>query len=120
MTKHQDTGKAGENLAAIYLEERGCRVLERNWRYRKLEIDIIVLDGDFLALVEVKTRSSARHGSVIEAVTPAKEKQMLEAAEIYLEQNRLDYEIRFDIITIVLGPGTPDIQYYPGAFSAFS
>lgn len=120
MAQHHHTGKTGENLAADYLQERGCQVLERNWRFGKLEIDIIVLDGEILALVEVKTRSSVRHGSVIEAVTPAKEKQMLEAAEIYLEQHGLGNEIRFDIITIVLGAGTPDIQYYPGAFSAFS
>ncbi|TMR21000.1 YraN family protein [Nonomuraea turkmeniaca] len=67
-----ELGKQGEQIAVIYLEAKGMKILERNWRCRYGEIDIIAEDGPTLVVVEVKTRSSRSHGTALESVNPAK------------------------------------------------
>jgi putative endonuclease len=94
-------GKEGESLGAKYLAKKGYRIIERNYRYHRNEIDIIARHNKTLCFVEVKTRSSAEKGHPAESVTPAKQKEIIKAAKAYLAftgQNEADS--RFDVIAV--------------------
>ena len=87
MAKHLDTGKKGEQLAVNYLTKQGFNVLETNWRYKKLEVDIIAKDGEILVFVEVKTRSTDFFGKPEEFVDKQKEKHLAKAGAAYIRIN---------------------------------
>ncbi len=118
MAKHNETGKLGEELAAAFLLDKGYLILETNWRFKRAEIDIIAKDEreDILIFVEVKTRSSDYFGKPEEFVSPQKEKLMADAAQVYAEEIQHDWEIRFDIMGIVLKEGKPEISHLADAF----
>ncbi|MCO6476913.1 MAG: YraN family protein [Phaeodactylibacter sp.] len=101
MARHNEVGKAGEALARRYLEEKGYRILEANWRYRRAEVDLIAMDGPVLVFVEVKTRGSDAFGRPEEFVTPQKEQLITDAAMEYMESIGHDWELRFDIISVL-------------------
>lgn len=96
------TGSAYEAVAASYLTARGYRVLERNFRCRQGEIDLIARDGRYLVFVEVKYRRSLAKGDPAEAVGPAKQKRIRQAAAFYLYSRGLtcDTPCRFDVVAI--------------------
>lgn len=108
MSEHYDPhslGRQGEQLAAEYLIRKGFRILERNYRSRRNEIDIIALDRGTLCFIEVKTRGSLEKGHPIEAVTPQKQKEIIKAAKAYLlTLDNREPDCRFDVITILAGP----------------
>ncbi|MBU6342521.1 MAG: YraN family protein [Bacteroidetes bacterium] len=114
----QNLGKAGEDLAAAFLENKHFRIVERNYRAGRLELDLIAWSPEgILVFVEVKTRSSNNFGGPIDAVTDAKQHKMAKAAAHYM--HRIDYEwiIRFDILAVHLLPGkTPEITHVEDAF----
>jgi putative endonuclease len=116
MLTKKEIGLKGELLAARYLESKGLKLLEKNWRCEVTEADIIALDGDTLVVVEVKTRTSERHGAPEEAVDERKQEKMIEAAEIYLELKNLGHEVRFDIIAILLNQAGHTINHIQSAF----
>ena len=116
MAKHNELGKKGEDIAAQYLSEKGYEILERNWRNRHKEIDIIAKDGNELVVVEVKTRQNDEHGEPDLAVTRPKQTRLIYAANAYIFQNNLDINTRFDIITIVFKDGKPVIDHIQDAF----
>jgi putative endonuclease len=104
-SKGKDTrkaaGSAGERLAARFLEEKGLKILERNFRTREGEIDLIALDGEIIVFTEVKTRRSTTCGYPIEAVDDKKQEQIRYIAEIYLAKNGwMEREIRYDTFTL--------------------
>lgn len=100
-----DISKIGESLAVKHLKARGCKILARNYRARRGEIDIIVRDGEFTVFVEVKTRRSLKFGLPQAAVTLQKQRQISKIALAYLQsQNLLDAPCRFDVIAIHLSP----------------
>ncbi|MCB0633717.1 MAG: YraN family protein [Lewinella sp.] len=101
MAKHLDLGSRGEQLAKELLEAKGYVLLETNWRYRRSEVDLIVKDGVILVFVEVKTRTTAYFGSPETFVTPQKEKLLVRAAHAYMQQSEHEWEIRFDVVSIV-------------------
>ncbi|WP_282779650.1 YraN family protein [Phaeodactylibacter xiamenensis] len=101
MARHNDIGHAGESIAKRYLEERGYRILETNWRYRRAEVDLIAMDGKTLVFVEVKTRNTTAFGEIEDFVTRKKEDLLIAAAHAYMEHIDHDWEIRFDIIAIL-------------------
>ncbi|MEQ8705623.1 MAG: YraN family protein [Phaeodactylibacter sp.] len=101
MARHNDIGHAGEAIARRYLEERGYRTLETNWRYRRAEVDLIVMDGRTLVFVEVKTRNTTAFGEIEDFVTRKKEAMLIAAAHAYMEHIDHDWEVRFDIIAIL-------------------
>ena len=106
-------GRNGEDIACLMLQERGFRILDRNFRYGRQEIDIVCLDGTALRFVEVKTRREPVEGEAWEAVTPAKMRNIGRAAQRYLDSFRSRRsgrtgpripdieEIFFDIVTVV-------------------
>ena len=102
MAKHIETGKKGEALAKQYLEERGYRILETNWRFSRAELDLIAMQQEVLVFIEVKTRSSDYFGTPDAFVDSKKEKLMAEAAAAYMRKINHDWEIRFDIISVLM------------------
>lgn len=107
MAKHLESGNKGEICAEKFLENQGCEILLRNWRYKNLEVDLIVKDADILVFVEVKTRSTIGFGQPFEFVDQQKKQKLIRAADHYLEQNDFQGEIRFDIVSVLL---TDDIK----------
>ncbi|RCV47613.1 YraN family protein [Marinitenerispora sediminis] len=99
-------GRRGEELAAVYLERAGMRVLARNWRCREGEIDIVARTGATLVAAEVKTRSSARFGSPLEAVTAAKRARLRRLAHMWAAGRPESYaRVRVDVLSVLPGPG---------------
>ena len=102
MSKHSETGARGERLAEEFLVINGYHILHRNWRMARKEIDLIALDQDEVVFVEVKTRSGLNFGSPEEAVSPKKQKNIREAAELFSLQFPEHEKFRFDVISILL------------------
>lgn len=119
MAEHNDTGKKGEDVAAEYLQQQGLQILERNWKNRFEEIDIVALDKELLVIVEVKTRSSLAFGKPEESVGLRKQRLLVNAAEAYIQKNNSEHETRFDIVSVLLNGSTANIQHIKHAFSPF-
>ncbi len=99
--ERKEVARRGEEAAAAYLERTGMCVVDRNWRTKSGEIDIVALDGETVVLVEVKTRRTQSHGTPEEAVTPTKQKRLLRLAEAYVSHAGLESPvIRFDVISV--------------------
>ena len=107
-------GREKEELAAAYLKEQGYLVIEKNFRCRAAEIDLIARDGDILSFIEVKFRSSSKCGDPLEAVGPLKQKKIYEAALFYIARKGIpaDTQIRFDVVSIL----SDDITLIKNAF----
>lgn len=101
--KSTDIGKKFEDKAVNFLENLGYRILDRNFRTRRGEIDIIALDGKTLVFVEVRFRKDSSFGTPQETVNKAKIKKIISAANRYISMKNLDFQdIRFDVIAIDL------------------
>ena len=116
MAEHNDLGTLGEEMAAKHLHDNGFIILTTNWRFGKDEIDIIAEKGEFLVIVEVKTRRSAGYGEPEVFVNQAKQRFLVRATQAYLERNEVEKETRFDVISIVLNNTTRIINHIEGAF----
>jgi putative endonuclease len=81
MAEHNLVGERGEQLATEYLSKNGYEIIERNWRFKKAEIDIIAIFKDEIVIVEVKTRTSEEFENPKEAVTISKQKNIVKAAD---------------------------------------
>ena len=113
-------GSEGERAAAEFLEARGYRILERNYRTRLGEIDLVAEEGCTLVFVEVKVRLNDRFGGPAAAITPAKQSRIARLAQHYMLRRRLgERPCRFDVVLIWGGdPKTRRIELLPGAFDA--
>jgi putative endonuclease len=116
MSEHLETGLKGEREAVNFLTQNGYQILEKNWRTGKFEIDIIAKISDIIVIAEVKTRTGTFFQEPFEAVTRKKQKFLIEAANAYIEINKLDLEVRFDIISIVYNNGNFKIFHIIDAF----
>lgn len=106
-------GILGEKFAASYLLKHGFRILERNFKARYGEIDIVAKDHDTVVFVEVKTRSGNVYGSPEDAVTPRKLREVIQTAQYYqLTRNLQSVSMRIDVVAIVLDPFTFDVRYF--------
>lgn len=113
----QGTGKAGEDAAVDYLTKKGYRILERNFRFERGEIDIVAEDGDVLVFVEVKARSTHQFGEPEDALTPRKQEYLRRTAEGYLFSHDIDdRECRFDVIAIDIHGARMEIRHLEEAF----
>nr|WP_293534942.1 YraN family protein [Prevotella sp.] len=103
MAEHNDLGKWGEDEAALYYEDRGYEILERDWKVGKRDIDLIALteDKDTLVFVEVKTRQNNDLQEPEEAVDVKKMRNLAIAANAYVKLHDLDMDVRFDIISVI-------------------
>ena len=116
MAEHNDLGKIGEELARKFLISNGYSIRASNWYFGKNEIDIIAEKENVLAIVEVKTRSSAFEAEAQSTVTKKKQKFLINAANFYLIKHKIEKEARFDIITIIVSNNKPDIEHIENAF----
>ncbi|MEP0547979.1 MAG: YraN family protein [Rhodothermales bacterium] len=123
----KDTGDHGENLAADYLEAKGYRILERNYRFNREEVDLVCFQpyddytqGGELVFVEVKARRGLGYGRPEAAVTRDKQEAIMRVAEAYLHETRLEGALaRFDVIAVLLGGREPEIEHFENAFGMF-
>ena len=116
-SRAQKFGKQSENLAAHYLQLKGYRILESNYRNRIGEIDIIAREGAALVFIEVKARKTGRYGSPKTAVTPAKQAKIANTALAYLkETGQMGSKARFDVVAIDARYDPPDIEVVKNAF----
>lgn len=118
MAKHNDTGTMGEALARRHLEEEGFAVVETNWRRGKYEVDIIAYREGLIVFAEVKTRSDVEHGNPEDFVDRKKQRAYVRMADAYVTMHRRQEEVRFDIISVVVGAGGTSIEHLENAFSA--
>ena len=118
-------GDRGEAIAAAYLEAQGLTVLERQYRFERAEVDLVCFEpaaqyeqGGELVFVEVKTRTGLGYGRPEEAVTEAKQRNIVRAAQAYLHERRLEGSLcRFDVVSVLLqGEAEPDVEHFPDAF----
>ena len=117
---HLDLGRQGENAAAQLLESKGLRILERNLRLGRLELDLVCQDGDTLVFVEVKTRAEGSLATPAEGLTAQKRSRLLRAAQAYLSKHDLWHRpCRLDLVAVLFRAGTlHNIQHTPDAFTA--
>lgn len=116
MSDKIETGAIGENLAAEFLTKKGFEVVERNYRSKRAEVDLIVKRDNWLIFVEVKTRSSDAWGQPESFVTNAQRKLIYDAAEDYIYSKDWHGHIRFDIVSVK--PGIrPEIVHFEDAIS---
>jgi len=116
MAESHDLGQKGEVLAADHLTKAGFKILFRNWKWGKHEIDIIAENKDFIIFAEVKTRSDDYQMHPVTAVTKEKQKSIIFAADGYIKRYKIDKESRFDVITVIKAGEEFQIDHIEDAF----
>ena len=116
MAEHLETGKEGEQNATDFLIGKGYEIMVRNYRHRHAEIDIIAKKGKMLLFVEVKTRRNLSYGMPETFVDYAKTKLIMKAAEHYIFDIDWQFDIRFDIISVVINQNETKIHHVEDAF----
>jgi putative endonuclease len=99
-TTKQAIGDAGEDAALSYLSERGLKLVERNFRCKGGEIDLIMQDRDVLVFVEVRARANTTHGGAAASITARKQARLILAAQVFLQGRREPPPCRFDVVAI--------------------
>ena len=118
MAEHNELGRWGEDIAARYLEDKGYRVIYRDWKYGHRDLDIIATDDNGLCVIaEVKTRQNEKYADADLAVSPQKIRSLSIAANAFVKSHRINVTLRFDIITIVGTPVQYEIRHVEDAFS---
>ena len=117
MDRRTDTGREGEDAALAVYRRRGFDLVARNWRCRIGELDLIVTRGDMLVFCEVKTRRGSGFGGGYEAVTGRKRTKVRAITEAFLVSTRSrPGSIRFDVASVTLGAGGPEVELFEDAF----
>lgn len=111
-----ETGRKAEELAAAFLRAKGLAVLERNFRVKVGEIDIVARDGDEVVFVEVRARASREFGGAAASVGGAKRRRLIRAARLWLQARGWDGACRFDVVALDGGR----LEHLPAAFEADS
>jgi putative endonuclease len=116
MAAHNELGTQGEKFAFEYLLSKGFEILEKNYRYLKAEVDLVVKKDELIIFVEVKTRATDYFGRPEESITKSKQKLLIEAADHYILSNDLKNEVRFDAISIIINKKGVSINHIEDAF----
>ncbi len=111
----QEYGKKGEDLACQYLKEKGYTIVKRNYKCKLGEIDIIAKKGEYVAFVEVKSRSQSNYGLPSQMVFAKQRERYKNTANYYFYGKEIDCIVRFDIIEVYLGE-TPRVNHIENAF----
>ena len=118
---HIALGKRGEQLAAEFLQELGCEILVRNYRWSRAEVDIIARRADTIHFVEVKTRMWYDEEAAAHAVDAKKQRNVMAAAGRYCDDEQYGGDIQFDVVTVLLDAnGVPKISWREDAFGFFN
>lgn len=116
MSESHSLGKSGERLAIKYLRQNGYRILEKNWVTGRKEIDIIAEDDEFIIFIEVKTRMADFQLHPRDAVSVPKQRNIIYAAQTYIQRKEIEKEARFDIITVVVDGAKHELEHIEDAF----
>lgn len=119
MVDRQALGRWGEDVAVRHLQDSGAQVLERNWRCREGELDVVAREGKTLVFVEVKARSGHGYGEPAEAVSRVKARRIHVLATRWLALHRPPggpWDLRFDVVSVVRTPDGPEVLHLRGAF----
>lgn len=121
-----ELGQKGEALAADYLEAKGYRLLDQNYRFEREEVDLVMFeptpanDGGEIVFVEVKARRGTGFGRPEDAVDEAKQKAIRRVAEAWLHERKLfPSPVRFDVVAILFGGPEPEVEHFENAFGYF-
>lgn len=112
--EHLKRGNAAEQIAAVFLQQKGLKLLEKNFRCKYGEIDLIMQDGKTLVFIEVRLRSNNHFGGAAESITPTKQNKLSRTAEFYL-QNHDNQPCRFDAI-LMQTPNINAVEWIKNAF----
>lgn len=118
MAWHNETGKNGEKAAFRYLMQKGYRILASNWVYQHKELDLVVTDGQWLIVVEVKTRNENTLVSPLDAVNRQKQRNICFAADAFARSHSYDMPIRYDVLSVIFSPATDTyrVEHIENAF----
>jgi len=116
MADHNELGKKGEEMAVSFLQKQGYKILKRNYRYKRQEVDIITEYQKLLVIVEVKTRQSTFLAGPEITVSRSKQKSIVRVADDFIKTNHIDLETRFDIISIIHNIVETQIEHLKDAF----
>lgn len=111
---HLESGQEAERLAAAFLQAKGMTVLERNFRAKVGEIDLVAKDKDEVVFVEVRARASKDFGGAAASVVPAKRRKLIKAASLWLQARGWEGPCRFDVVAVDAGR----LEHLPAAFDA--
>lgn len=117
MAENIKLGQQGEELAAAYLATKKFEIIHRNYRHGRGEIDIIARRGDWTIFVEVKTRTSTTYGEPEAFVTPAKARQLYQAAEEYIFATAWQGHVRFDVVSVKVAGNEVVIDHFEDAIN---
>ena len=117
MNLRQDIGRYGENRAADYLQDRGYEIIDRNWRSREGEIDLVARERDFIVFIEVKTRNGAGFGHPFEAITKDKVARMRRLATDWCSSKQITgLKVRLDAVSVLISGGRVSIEHLKEVF----
>ena len=119
MAFHNDLGAKGEQIAVDFLIKKGYVILEKNYRYRKAELDIIAQKESILAIVEVKTRSASFLEGLEQTIGKRKIQLLTTAADFYVQQQDLEVDVRFDVVLVIFQGDKVSIEHWEAAFYLF-
>lgn len=119
MADHNELGKEGEDLAVAHLLKNGYKIVARNFRYQKAEVDIIARKKDVLAVIEVKTRSTPDFGDPQNFVKQKQINSLVKAIDYFVNDHDLEVNVRFDIIAIIRNRSGTRIEHLKDAFLHF-
>ncbi len=117
MALHNKLGEEGERVATHFLQQKGYRIRHTNWRFGRLEIDIVAETDESVVVVEVKTRSTAYFEHPKDAITNAKIKRIVNATDAYIQQFDINKNIQFDVMSLIPDKnGNLSVEHIPDAF----
>ncbi len=116
MADHNELGNKGEELGFNYLIKKGYKILNRNYRFKHNEIDIVAQFENTLVIVEVKTRANRFLAGPEDTVTLSKQKSIIKVANAYIQEFEVDMDTRFDIFSIILNEKETSIEHLVDAF----
>jgi len=117
--RHNQLGQEAEDLALCYLQQQGLTLIERNYRSRYGEIDLIMRDQQHIVFVEVRFRSSQRYGGALSSVDIHKQRKLIKCAQQYIANTSSRLGFRFDVLAISPSSQQHDIQWLTNAFDEF-
>lgn len=113
-------GRLAEDAALSYLQKQGLKIISRNFRSPRGEIDLIMQDGDVIVFVEVRSRKDAGVLNPLESIDETKQRKIVSTSEYFLQKKmkKLDYYCRFDVVTLTGNPDAVNIEWIKNAFDA--
>lgn len=116
MPNNTEKGNKGEEIAEVYLIKNGYQILDKNWRFKHLELDLVAFINNTLVIVEVKLRAGDAYGKPEDFVSLKKQKNTIKAAHAYIIEKILDFETRFDIVSIIQNHNETKLEHIADAF----